>query len=78
MTNVGLCEASAGKVEEGEAILARLLEYTPDNYEAHVGRALIALAAGEKSVARLYFQNALDAPPPIQESTRIVEAMRAL
>ena len=78
MTNVGLCEASAGKVEEGEAILARLLEYTPDNYEAHVGRALIALAAGEKSVARLYFQNALYAPPPIQESTRIVEAMRAL
>lgn len=78
MVNVGLCEASTGNVEEGEAILSRLLEYTPDNYEAHVGRALIALQAGEKSIARLYFQNALDAPPPIEESTRIVDAMRSL
>ncbi len=78
MVNVGLCEAAAGNAGEGDATLSRLLEYTPDNYEAYVGRALIALEAGEKSVARRYFQNALDAPPPIEESTRIVRAMQSL
>ncbi len=78
MVDVGLCEAAAGKPEEADATLARILEYTPDNYEAYVGRALIALQAGEKSVARRYFQNALDAPPPMEESTRIVAAMQAL
>lgn len=78
MVDVGLCEAAAGNAELAETMLSRLLEYTPDNYEAHVGRALIALQAGEKSIARRYFQDALDAPPPIEESTRIVEAMRAL
>ncbi len=78
MVDVGLCEAAAGNPEEGDALLSRLLEYTPDNYEAYVGRALIALQAGEKSVARRYFQNALDAPPPIAESTQIVRAMQAL
>lgn len=78
MVDVGLCEAAAGNAEEAETMLARLLEYTPDNYEAHVGRALIALQAGEKSIARRYFQDALDAPPPIEESSRIVDMMRAL
>ena len=78
MVDVGLCEAAFGNAEKAESILSRLLEYTPDNYEAHIGRALIALQAGEKSVARRYFQDALDAPPPIAESSRIVEAMKAL
>lgn len=78
MVNVGLCEAAAGNAPEGEKILARLLQYTPDNYEAHVGRALIALEAGEKSVARRYFQDALNAVPPIEESNRIVAAMNRL
>jgi len=78
MVNVGLCDAAAGRVEQADATLSRLLEYTPDNYEAYVGRAVIALQAGEKSIARRYFQNALDAPPPIEESSAIVEAMRAL
>lgn len=78
MVNVGLCEAAAGNAEEGDATLSRLLSYTPDNYQAYVGRALIALQAGEKSVARRYFQSALDAPPPIEESTQIVKAMQEL
>ncbi len=78
MVDVGLCAAARGEVEEGDAILSRLLEYTPDNYEAHVGRALIAAQAGEKSVARRYFQDALNTPPPIEESNRIVQAMNAL
>ncbi len=78
MVNVGLCEAASGNAEEGDKLLSRLLEYTPDNYEAYVGRALIALEAGEKSVARRYFQSALDAPPPIKESTRIVRVMQSL
>ncbi len=78
MVDVGLCTAARGEVAEAEEILTRLLEYTPDNYEAHVGRALIAVDAGEKSVARKYFQDALNTPPPIEESNRIVQAMNAL
>ncbi len=75
MVDVGLCAAARGDAEQADAILARLLEYTPDNYEALVGRALIALEAEEKSVARKYFQDALNALPPIEESNRIAEAM---
>lgn len=78
MVDVGLCEAAAGNAAEAEQILSRLLEYTPDNYEAHVGRALIAMQAGEKSIARRYFQDALNAPPPIEESNRIVAVMNGL
>ena len=78
MVDVGLCAAAHGDVAAAEEILSRLLEYTPDNYEAHVGRALIAIDAGEKSVARKYFQDALNTPPPIEESNRIVQAMNAL
>ena len=78
MTDLGLCELVGGDPEEAEAILSRLLEYTPDNYEAHVGRALIAAQAGERGVARKHFQDALNALPPIVESNRIVEAMNAL
>lgn len=78
MVDVGLCAAARGDMTEAEEILSRLIEYTPDNYEAHVGRALIAAQAGEKSVARKYFQDALNALPPIEESNRIVQAMAAL
>lgn len=78
MVDMGLCAASRGDAVEAESILSRLLEYTPDNYEALVGRALIAEYAGEKGAALRYYQDALDAPPPVEESTRIVEAMAAL
>ena len=73
-----LCSAARGDVVEADATLARLLEYTPDNYQALVGRAVIAELADEKNVAKKYYQDALNAPPPIAESTRIVEAMSAL
>lgn len=78
MGDIGLCALVEGKAEEAEAILSRLLEYTPDHYEAHVGRALIAAQAGERGVARKYYQDALNALPPIEESNRIVAAMDAL
>ena len=78
MVDMGLCAAARGDVVEGESILSRLLEYTPDNYEALVGRALIAEYAGERGAALRYYQDALDAPPPVEESTRIVEAMALL
>lgn len=78
MGDIGLCALVEGKAEEAEAILSRLLEYTPDHVEAHVGRALVAAQAGEKSIARKYFQDALNALPPIEESNRIVAAMSAL
>jgi len=78
MVDAALCAAAEGNVAQADAMLSRLLEYTPDNYEALVGRALIAVEAEEKSVARKYFQDALNALPPIEESNRIVEAMAAL
>lgn len=78
MVDVGLCVAARGDLADADAVLARLLEYTPDNYEALVGRALIAEEAHEKGVARKYYQDALNALPPIEESHRIVQAMAAL
>lgn len=78
MVDVGLCAAARGDVVEAESMLSRLLEYTPDNYEALVGKAVIAEQAGEKGAALRYYQDALNAPPPVAESARIVEAMAAL
>lgn len=78
MVDVGFCKAAAGKLEEADGVFIRLLAYTPDNYEALVGRALIAAKSGERAVARKYFQDALNALPPIEESNRIVNAMAAL
>lgn len=78
MVDVGFCDAIAGRLEAADGVFTRLLAYTPDNYEALVGRALIAAKAGERSVARRYFQDALNALPPIAESDRIVEAMADL
>jgi len=78
MVDVGFCRAIAGDLEAADGVFIRLLEFTPDNYEALVGRALIAARAGEKGVARKYFQDALNALPPIEESDRIVKAMAEL
>ncbi len=78
MVDIGFCKAIAGDLEAADGVFVRLLDYTPDNYEALVGRALIAAEAGEKSVARKYFQDALNALPPIAESDRIVAAMGRL
>ncbi|GAB4518271.1 MAG: hypothetical protein Kow00133_03230 [Amphiplicatus sp.] len=78
MVDVGFCKAAAGKLEEADGVFIRLLAYTPDNYEALVGRALIAAKSGERAVARKYFQDALNALPPIEESNRIVNAMAGL
>ncbi len=78
MVEVGFCEASSGALEKADGVFSRLLAYTPDNYEALVGRALIAAKTGERAVARRYYQDALNALPPIEESNRIVAAMARL
>lgn len=75
MIDFAFCKAGDGKLEEADADFARLLAYTPDNYEALVGRGLIAIAAGDAERGRVLFQDALNALPPIDESDRIVEAM---
>lgn len=76
MINLAYCKAADGKLEEADADFARLLAYTPDNYEALVGRGLIAIASGEREKGLAFYQEALNALPPIAESDRIVEAMR--
>jgi len=78
MVDVGLCVAARGQAAEADEMLARLLAFTPDNFEALVGRALIAELAEEKGVARKYYQEALDTLPPFDESKRILDAMGAL
>lgn len=78
MVDVGFCAAIAGDLERAEGVFQRLLDYTPDNYEALVGRALIAAKSGKRDVAKKYFQDALNSLPPIVESDRIVAAMSEL
>ncbi len=78
MAAVGFCLASEGKLAEADQLFTRLLAYTPDNYHAWVGRALIAVDAGEKSAARRFFQEALNVPPPFIESERIITAIERL
>lgn len=75
MIDLAFCKAADGKLEEADADFSRLLAYTPDNYEALVGRGLIAIASGRREKAREFYQEALNALPPIAESDRIVEAM---
>jgi Tfp pilus assembly protein PilF len=78
MVDVGFCDAAAGDLDKADGVFMRLLAYTPDNYEALVGRALIARAQGKKDIARGFFQAALNALPPIAESERIEAAMRGV
>ncbi len=75
MIDLAFCKAADGKLEEADADFARLLAYTPDNYEALVGRAFIAIASGDRDKGQAFYQDALNALPPIAESDRIVEAM---
>lgn len=78
MVDVGFCAAAAGRLDEADGVFVRLLDYTPDNYAALVGRALVAAKSGDRSIARKYFQDALNVPPPMEESSRIVAAMSGL
>jgi hypothetical protein len=78
MIDVALCKADAGNAQEAENDLARLLDYTPDNYEALVARALVAQSQGRAEDARALFQQALDAAPPVTESEMIAEAIDSL
>ncbi|MEM6539035.1 MAG: hypothetical protein AAF668_15050 [Pseudomonadota bacterium] len=78
MVDLGFCQAAAGDLSSADKGFARLLAYTPDNYEALVGRALIAATLGDRTAALNLFQDALNVLPPIEESNRIVEAMARL
>jgi tetratricopeptide (TPR) repeat protein len=76
MIDLAFCKAGDGRLDEADADFSRLLTYTPDNYEALVGRGLIAIERGDAARGRQFLQQALNALPPIAESDRIVEAMR--
>ncbi len=75
MVDLAFCKAAAGALEAADDDFTRLLAYTPDNYEALVGRGLIALARGERARGMDFLQEALNALPPIAESDRIAAAM---
>ncbi len=75
MVDLAFCKAASGALEEADDDFTRLLAYTPDNYEALVGRGLIALARGERTRGLDFLQEALNALPPIAESDRIAAAM---
>lgn len=78
MIDVGFCKAAASQFNEADELFSRLLAYTPDNYQALVGRALIAVEVGRVSEARLFFQDALNAAPPLEQSDQIIAAMQSL
>ncbi|MEM9014246.1 MAG: hypothetical protein AAGB02_03970, partial [Pseudomonadota bacterium] len=78
MVELGYCEAIAGNATRADEIFSRLLEYTPDNYQALVGRALLAAQSEDRNTAQAYFQEALNALPPVAESNRIVSLMARL
>ena len=78
MADVGFCHAIAGELEKADGVFARLLQYMPKNYEAAIGRALIAAQVNEKSIARKYFKDALSSNPPTELSGRINAAMMAM
>lgn len=75
MIDLAFCKAADGQLQEADADFSRLLNYTPDNYQALVGRGLIALAQGDRDKGLELYQDALNALPPIAESDRIVAAM---
>ena len=75
MVDVAYCKAAAGALDAADDDFTRLLAYTPDNYEALVGRGLIAYARGERTRGVDFMQEALNALPPIAESNRIAAAM---
>lgn len=75
MVDLAYCKAASGALEAADDDFERLLAYTPDNYEALVGRGLIALARGERTRGMDFLQEALNALPPIAESERIAAAM---
>lgn len=75
MVDLAFCKAASGALDEADADFSRLLAYTPDNHEALVGRGLIAFARGDRARGLDFFQDALNALPPIAESDRIAAAM---
>lgn len=71
MGTIGFCLGAAGNFEEAETVFRRLNKQEPQNYEALLGRALIAAITGEKSIALKYFNDALETNPPDYVSDRI-------
>ena len=78
MVELGFCKAAAGDLSAADTDFKRLLTYTPDNWQALVGRALIAASRDQTDFAIGFFQDALNVLPPIEESNRIVEALGRL
>ena len=78
MVDLAYCKAAKGDLDSADADLRRLLAYTPDNYEALLGRGLIALAKGDRDRGLALMQDSLNSLPPLAEATRISAAMRKL
>ncbi len=76
LTTVGFCKGAAGDFEEAETAFKRLTGLDRENFEAWVGRALVAESAGENSGARIFYENALEASPPQKVRNQIEEMLR--
>jgi len=64
MVTVGYCVAAAGDFEEADRVFKDICGLVPTNYEAFIGRAIIASTTGETSIARRFFNHALSLGPP--------------
>lgn len=78
MTTLGFCHGAKGEFEQAETIFRRLGGHNGADHEVLIGRALIAAIAGERSIARKFFNDALEAGPPDPVSTRINATMAKL
>lgn len=75
LTTVGFCKGAEGDFEAAETAFKRLTGLDRDNFEAWVGRALVAESAGENSGARIFYENALAASPPQKVRNQIEEIL---
>lgn len=78
LADVGVCKASNDKVIEADRVFRRLLALEPDSAPALIGLGLVAEASGEISVARKYYQDAIDAGAPRATAQRLKDAIATL
>lgn len=79
MATIGFCQGADGDFQQAEDTFKRLLAQNAENYEALIGRALIAAITGEAGIARKYLGDALTTRPPVptkQEVNKLIDALR--
>ncbi len=75
MRMVGFCIGAKGDFEQAEIIFKTLLTQNDQNFEAMIGRGLIARVTGEKSVSKRFFNDAMKTRLPKDIEARLNETI---